>query len=170
MKRISPKVQRAGSRLLLLLTILMSGRALAQTPDSNARSQLLREYAGSDNWYALLKNPKVWPQLQRLLGKDLPHLQENLSVSGAVDVVGGDLSVSGNAPHQGTVEEAVVCVNSYNLEVNAAVFSKGTITAYSRTKNYNDLSRCIKSWITLVNSERRDLVSQPKNVRMARGM
>ena len=132
MKRISPKVQRAGSRLLLLLTILMSGRALAQTPDSNARSQLLREYAGSDNWYALLKNPKVWPQLQRLLGKDLPHLQENLSVSGAVDVVGGDLSVSGNAPHQGTVEEAVVCVNSYNLEVNAAVFSKGTPAEYCR--------------------------------------
>jgi len=160
---------RASSSGLLLLIILAPGLALAQRSDPGAGKHLLREYAGSDNWYALLRNPRIWPQLQRLLGRELRHLQDNLDVTGAVDVVGGDLSVSGNAPHQGTVEEAVVCVNSYTLQVSAAIYSKGYITAYSRAGAYSDLSRCIKSWITLVNSERRDMITRPRNVRMAGG-
>jgi hypothetical protein len=155
--------------LALLLALLVSGLALAQSPDPNAGKQLLRELAGSDDWDALLRHPKVRPQLQQLLGAALPHLRANLSVSGAVDVVGGDLTVNGNAPHQGTEEEAVVCVSTYNLEVSAAIYSKGVVTAYSRKKTYDELSRCIKDWVTLVNSKHLDRVQQPKNVRMAGG-
>jgi hypothetical protein len=151
----------------LLLMPLFSGVALAQTADTAEGSRMLRTYAGRYNSDALLRNPKVSAQLKALLGPELPHLMNNLNVSGAIDVVGGDLTVNGNAPHEGTEEEAVVCVSTYNLEVSAAVLSKGAITAYSRTKNYDDLSRCIKDWITLANSEHRDRAYQPKNVRMA---
>jgi len=162
-------LRRALLRLTLLLTLLVSATAGAQRADPDAGKHLLREYAGSDNSYGLIKSPQIWPQLQRLLGRELRHLQANLDVSGAVDVVGGDLSVSGNAPHQGMVEEAVVCVNTYNLEVSAAIYSKGVVTAYSRSKNYDDLSRCIKTWITVANSERRAFLRQPRNVHMVAG-
>jgi hypothetical protein len=151
------------------MTLLASCLALAQNADPNLGKQLLQQYAGSDDWNALYKHPKIFPQLQRLLGPNLSHLRGNLDVSGSVDVVGGDLSISGNAPHMGTEEEAVVCVSTYNLEVSAAIFSKGTITAYSRGKTYDNLSRCIKDWVTLVNSQHRDRMEQPKNVRLAGG-
>jgi hypothetical protein len=149
--------------------VLLAGSAAAQTADPNAGTRLLREYAGSDDWSGLLRQPKIRAQLQELLGKDLPHLMANLDVSGAVDVVGGDLTVNGNAPHQGTEEEGIVCVNTYSLDVSAAIFSKGIITAYSRKKTYDDLSRCIKDWITLVNSRHRDRAYQPTNVHIAGG-
>jgi len=151
----------------LLLTLLASASGRAQAPDPAAGKQLLREYAGNDNWSGLLQHPKIRPQLQQLLGAELAHLRRNLDVSGSVDVVGGDLSVDGNAPHQGTEEEAVVCVNTYNLAVSAAIYSKGNVTVFSNTKTYDNLSRCIKDWITLVNSQHRDRVNQPKNVRIA---
>lgn len=167
MKVFSPIDYGRATWLTLLLVLFVSGVALAQSPDPNAGKQLLLELAGSDDWDALLRHPKVRPQLQQLLGAALPHLRDNLNVSGSVDVVGGDLTVTGNAPHQGTEEEAVVCVSTYNLEVSAAIYSKGIVTAYSRKKTYDELSRCIKDWVTLVNSKHRDRVQQPKNVRMA---
>jgi hypothetical protein len=169
MKVFSPVDHGGGSWLALLLVLLVSGLTLAQSPDPNAGKQLLRELAGSEDWDALLRHPKVRPQLPQLLGAALPHLRANLNVSGSVDVVGGDLTVNGNAPHQGTEEEAIVCVSTYDLEVSAAIYSKGIVTAYSRKKTYDELSRCIKDWVTLVNSKHGDRVRQPKNVRIVSG-
>ncbi len=169
MKNITVTKLATVAWLAVILAIFASGSAFAQKPDPTTGKQLLHEYAGNDNWNGLLRHPKVWPQVQQLLGKELRHLQNNLDVSGAVGVDGGDLTINGNAPHEGTVEEAVVCVNTYNLEVTAAIYSKGNITTYSHAKSYEDLPRCIKDWITLVNSGRRDLTNQPKNVRMAGG-
>jgi hypothetical protein len=166
-KVFSPIDHGRAAWLALLLAHLVCGSVLAQSVDPNAGKQLLRELAGSDDWDALLRHPKIRPQLQQLLGAALPHLRNNLAVSGSVDVVGGDLTVNGNAPHQGTEEEAVVCVSTYNLEVIAAIYSKGIVTTYSRKKTYDELSRCIKDWVTLVNSKHRDRVQQPKNVRIA---
>jgi len=166
MKPSSPRRTRA-SRLALFLSLLLPAAAFAQSSSLDVGKQLLREYAGNDNWRGLLHHPKVWPQLQKLLGPQLAHLQANLDVSGAVDVDGGDLTVRGNATHQGGEEEAVVCVNTYNLDATAAIHSKGTITVFSRAKSYEELSRCIRDWITLVNSGRRDLTYQPRNVRLA---
>ena len=153
----------------LLGAVLVSGAGRVESPGPNIGKQLLRDYAGNDNWSGLLKDPKVWPQIQKLLGPQLHHLEQNLDVSGAVDVVGGDLNINGNAPHQGTEEEAAVCVNTYNLEASAAIYSKGSITIFSRANSYDGVSRCIKDWITLVNTQHRDRMSQPKNVRLAGG-
>jgi hypothetical protein len=138
----------------------------AQNPNQAIAKQLLQKYAGSDDWQSLYAHPKVLPQLQKLLGPELRHLRNNLEVTGSVDVVGGDLTINGNAAHQGTEEEAVVCISTYNLEANAAIFSKRTVTIYSHASSYEYLSRCIKDWITLVNSQHRDRTIQPKNVRI----
>ena len=77
--------------------------------------------------------------------------------------------MNGNAPHEGTEEEAAVCVSTYNLEVTAAIYSKGVVTVYSAKTSYDDLPRCIKDWITLVNSRHRDRAYQPGNVHIAGG-
>ena len=152
----------AAASMLVILSVALS---LAQAPDATGK-QLLLKYTDSDDTDTLLHHPQVRPQLQKLLGTELPHLEENLDVSGPVDVVGGDLSIAGNAPHKGTEEEAVVCIGTYRLVVSAAIYSKGSVTVFSQTASYDDLPRCIKDWITLVNSEHRDRVSQPKNVRI----
>jgi len=146
-----------------------SAGALAQGPADRPGAELLRQFAGSDDTDAFLGHPRIRPQLEQLLGTELEHLEDNLNVRGSVDVVGGWLSVDGNAPHQGTLEEAVVCVSPYNLQVSAAILSNGTITAYTRGGTYDNLPRCIKDWITLANSQHRDRLWQPPNVRMAEG-
>ena len=81
---------------------------------------------------------------------------------------GGVLSLSGNAPHGGTEEEAVVCVVPHGPVVQAAILSKGTVTAYSAGGTYDSLLICVKDWITQVNSQHVDRMQQPKNVRLVK--
>lgn len=94
----------------------------------------------------------------------------NLNVKGDVDLINGTLSLSGNAPHQGTEEEAVVCVTPLNMtvEVEAAILSKGAVTVFTRTEKYEAATLCIKDWIMLANSGHVGRVEQPANVRVAK--
>jgi hypothetical protein len=45
--------------------------------------------------------------------------------------------------------------------------SGGAITVYARAGGYDEVSRCIKDWITKANSRHRDRLAQPGNVRLA---
>jgi len=151
-----------------LLLLIPTGTVSAQSISSGLSlgNELLRQYAGSDDTDSLLRHRDVRPQLLRLLGSELAHLENNLFVRGSVDVVSGALALQGNEPHLGTEEEAVVCIATYDLQVSAAIFSKGKIAVYSRDGSYDNLPRCIKDWITVVNSARVDRMVQPRNVQM----
>jgi len=81
-------------------------------------------------------------------------------------LIHGILSLSGNAPHQGTEEEAVVCVVPFNMMVEAAILSKGTVTLFTRAEKYENTTLCIKDWITLANSRHVDRIERPANVRV----
>lgn len=116
----------------LAIAFLLPRLCMAQNSPLTPGQQLLRTYAGSDDTDAFLNEPKVRDGLKALLGDELSHLLDNLNVKGSVDLIGGQLSLDGNAPHMGTEEEAVLCVSTYNLEVSAAILSGGIITAYSR--------------------------------------
>jgi hypothetical protein len=161
---LSPRLSVA-----LLSVLLVAAAIPAQSPDRAVGAELFRQFAGSDDTDAFLGHPGIRRQLERLLGPQLEHLQDNLNVRGSVDVIGGWLSVDGNAPHQGTLEEAVVCVSPYNLQVSAAILSQGSITAYTPGGTYDNLPRCVKDWITLANSGHKDRLEQPQNVSMAPG-
>ncbi len=141
---------------------------LAQNAEAAART-LTAKYAGSLDADALLREPAVREQLKTLLGAQLPQLERNLGVRGQIDLIGGALSVSGNAPHKGGQEEAVVCVSPFGPKVQAAIHSNGRITAFAAASNYDALFRCIKDWVTQVNSGHRDRLRKPKNVQIARG-
>lgn len=155
---------RTAARIALLCVgTLLVGAAAAQEKEAAA---MRSRWAGSDDTDHFLKEPPVRSELQRLLGAQRGHLERNLNVAGSVDLVGGALQLSGNAPHQGTEEEAVVCVIPPGKVVEAAIFSRGAVTVFAKDAQYDYVSRCIKDWITLVNSRHAARINQPRNVRV----
>ncbi len=154
-------------RLVLLLCVLPGSAVSADNPAGSGGHAMQQKYAGSYDTDAFLNEPAVRTSLARLLGGQLQHLLDNLDVRGEVDLVSGSLSLSGNAAHSGGIEEAVVCVSTYDGSVSAAVFSNGIITVYAQHPDYVAQGLCIKDWITLVNSGHRDRSTQPANVRFA---
>jgi hypothetical protein len=149
---------------LLALLVLAPLGAAAQP----ATRPLLKKVIGNPDSGALLREPAVRAQLEAMLGKQLPKLMRNLEVRSDAELIGGSLTVSGNAPHQGTEEEAVVCVADFGPVpvVEAAIFSKGKVTIFSKAAQYEFLMRCTKDWVTQVNSGHRDRFTQPKNVQL----
>jgi hypothetical protein len=142
----------------------------AMEREAQARA-LLAKYTAAparDDTDGFLKEPAVRAQLQRVAGNQLPRLMQNLEVRTSIDLVGGGFRISGNAPHQGTEEEAVICVNPFGPVVEAAIFSRGRITVFATAEQYEYLTLCVKDWITQVNSGHRDRFTQPKNVTVQR--
>lgn len=142
----------------------------AQSDEAAARARAMRamivKWAGNYDTDAFLRLPAVRTELQKLLGPELDHLMHNLNVRGAVDLSGQTLSINGNAPHQGTEEEAIVCVGAGSMAVEAAILSKDSVTVYTRAGGYDFVSLCIKDWITLANSRHAERFAQPSNVRV----
>jgi hypothetical protein len=137
-------------------------------PAQDAARPLLKKYIGNRDTDALLKEPSVRAPLEAMLGKQMPQLLRNLNVRGEVELVGGALALSGNAPDKGGEEEAVVCIADQGPTplVEAAIFSKGKVTVYAKGPQYEFAMTCIKDWITQVNSGHRDRMTQPRNVQL----
>ena len=159
------------TRLCIVLVAMMgmvgvlASAGVAQSDEATQRT-MIAKWAGSYDTDAFLRQPEVHTELQKLLGSELEHLMHNMNVRGAVDLSGQTLSVNGNAPHQGTEEEAIVCVTLGSMTVEAAILSKKTVTVYMRAEKYEYASICIKDWITLANSRHADRFEQPSNVRV----
>lgn len=152
--------------LWLPCACLFSAVLSADGPTMATGKDLQRQYVGSYDTDALLREPLVSDELQRLLGAELPHFLANLNVRGSVDLVSGALSLSGNAVHYGGEEEAVLCVAAYDGAVSAAILSGGAISIYSSAPDYQSQNLCIKDWITQVNSGHRDRFAPPSNVKL----
>lgn len=154
---------------LALLGVLVLAAAAADPPPKIDGQKLKESFAGSADTDAFLRDPGVRAELKLLLGGSIARLEDNLSVRGEVDLVGGQLMLVGNAPHGGAEEEAVVCVAVYDGAVNAAILSAGVITVFTKSVDYASLPLCIKDWVTQVNSGHRDRFAKPSNVRRANG-
>ena len=150
----------------LLVGMMSTVAVFAGSQPAGEGQSLLRRYVGTNETDQLLREPWVKIELGRLLGSQRQHLERNLDVRGAVDLIGGHLSVSGNAPHQGTEEEGVVCIGTYKIEVHAAIYSRGEVSVFTRAEKYESLPICVKDWITQVSSGHRDRLTQPKNVQV----
>lgn len=167
MRNKMPRLLTVAVPFAVLSSVGFAGPASSADPDAAAKAFVAR-YVATWEVDALLEDPVVKPELDSLLGPALGTLKRNLGVTGGVEYIGGALSVRGNASHQGTEEEAIVCIQPYGqpLRVHAAIFSKGTVTVFTREKRYSFLTECIKDWITLVSSRHANRATQPKNVRM----
>jgi hypothetical protein len=157
------KTQTLHTSVLALLLLLPMGAA-AQAPTR----PLLKKYIGNPDTDALLKEPAVRSQLEAMLGKQLPTLIRNLNVKGEVELSNGALALSGNAAHKGGEEEAVVCIADQGPVpyVEAAIYSKGKVSVFTKSAQYDGVMLCVKDWITQVNSGHRDRMAQPKNVQL----
>jgi hypothetical protein len=155
-----------GMGALMAAALLAVADSHAQSGDAAAQA-FLKRYAGSYDTDAFLREPAVRSGLQKLLGRDLPKLEQNLEVRADVGLVGGSLSLAGNASHGGGEEEAVVCVAPSGRNVEAAIYSRGRVTAYGGGGRYDNLTLCIKDWITLARSQHVDRLKQPGDVSMA---
>ena len=139
----------------------------AQADEASQRA-MIAQWAGNYDTDAFLREPAIHTELQKLVGSELEHLMHNLNVRGSEDLNGQTLSVNGNAPHQGTEEEAIVCVLPGRPAVEAAIFSKGVVTVFTHAQSYEYTSLCIRDWITLANSQHADRFVKPANVSLAR--
>jgi len=172
---ISPRVQVPQWRALALMAcaavaavaLLAATGALAQTGSAPTRA-LMKKYVGTPNSHEMLKEPTVRPQLEAMLGKQLPTLMRNLDVRGDVDLIGGALAINDNANHKGGEQEAIVCISDFGPVplVEAAIYSKGRVTIFTKAPQYEYLMLCVKGWVTQVNSGHRDRMTQPKNVQV----
>lgn len=155
---------------IVALAVLAATGALAQ-PGAAPTRLLMKKYIGNPDTDALLKEPGVRAPLEAMLGKQMPQLLRNLNVRSDVELIGGALALSGNAPHKGGEEEAIVCIADHGPtpHVEAAIFSKGRVTVYAKAPQHEYLMRCVKDWITQVNSGHRDRMTQPKNVQAVAG-
>jgi hypothetical protein len=154
----------------LSLAPLLAPRDARSGASTDPVRDRIARYVGTWDVDALLEEPAVRDPLAALLGPRRSVLDENLSVNGGVEYIGGAFAVMGNAPHRGTQDEAIVCIQLAGGEprVHVALFTKGEVTVYTREERYEYVTHCIKDWITLVNSGHRDRLTKPANVRMVR--
>lgn len=73
-----------------LLFVLFASTILAQTKNDFSH---LKQYGGDYYSDQVLDDAKVNPILKKMMGKEYKHLRDNLSVTGAVDVISGDLVI-----------------------------------------------------------------------------
>ncbi|MDX1438950.1 MAG: hypothetical protein R3284_03515 [Rubricoccaceae bacterium] len=141
------------------------------SPNANAQDACpgtlnhLLSVAGTYNHAQLFDDPAVSVGLDRLLGTELDHLKANVGVSGSVDLIACNLVISGNAEHQGGIEQGIVAVNLVSGAVAAGIYSDGLITVYVDGDNYYAVPLGIRDWLAVVNTDLRFRFELPANAR-----
>ena len=141
--------------LTALLLLSLSASAFAELGClERSKFPYLHKYIGSYETNAFMSEKAVSSKLQALVGKDLALVQRNLEVRGPIDLISCDLSVSGNAPHGGLDENAIVNFDLATGEIIVAVrsdSSKGEITVYSSSAEFITLPFSVKLWVFYIN-------------------
>lgn len=155
----------------ILFFIFMICSTFAQTKDDFSH---LKQFGGDYYSDQVLDDAKVNPILKKMMGKEYKHLRENLSVTGAVDVISGDLVIQGNADHKGGEEMGIFVLNLYSGLIRTAILSNGKITIYCskasdeyfKSTDFDSLPYSIKTWVAVVNYGLDKMLQKPANVTM----
>lgn len=153
--------------LTAILACFINNHVQAQ---SDKAEELIDRYVGTWDIDDFLAEKDIKNELDMLVGNQINKLTLNFSVSGAIEYQGGGLVISGNAPHRGTEEEAIVCVQAFgaDIKVHASIYSNEEILIYTRENDYRFLPTCVKDWVTLVNSKHVYRSKKPNNVLVIR--
>jgi hypothetical protein len=106
-------------------------------------------YVNTYDSQKLLDDPMVKPQLARILGPQLTHLESNVGVHGPLGVDGGGLTLSGNAEHLGGEEEGLVFVDLSSGGVYACLLTNGRFEVYGKQPKFDYLPDAVRHWIVL---------------------
>lgn len=171
------RTARPGRAAIAALGAVLAAAAVAGCPgpvpaeetSGTTETALVGRYVGGWDVEGLLSEPAIAAELEALTGNALAELERNLDVNAGVEYYGSALAVSGNAPHRGGEEEAIVCIQpTAPPKVHAGIHSRGRITVYTREARYEFLPTCVKDWITQVNSGHADRMRAPANVHLVR--
>ena len=112
---------------LLILAALPFGASAACIGKYAYLQSYAGNYIGDMN---LLAVPPVAARLAELPASLRRHFERNLDVAGPIDLIGCHLVLSGNAPHMGPEENAIVDLNLYSGAVTLAIHSRGRSDIY----------------------------------------
>jgi hypothetical protein len=109
------------------------------------------QYAGKMHPYDLLVNNKiVQSEVRKILKKDFLNFTDNISVASVGEVKDSYYIGQGNAPHQGTTENGILCIDLYNGEVYAAMLRKGEKIILYGLKNRESIPQPMAEWINYI--------------------
>ena len=99
----------------------------------NNLAGLVGKYPGeySNDNIDIFDKGAVAASLKTLLGPKMPVFQTNLSTVSPLQRAGRYFYLSGNAPHQGGVEQAYLMIDPTRREVQVGLWERGKLTVYS---------------------------------------
>lgn len=161
-----------------LAAVLLAGLLPATASAACAgKLSMLQPYAGqylAD--HGLLDAPALAAVLQRLPAGERLHLRRNLDVSGPIELAGCHLVVSGNAPHMGTEQDAMLDVDLASGTVIAAIHGGGRIDIHvladpgAPTPRWDALPRGLREWAVRADmgfpQQRPRNLAQPRSVHL----
>ncbi|TAM41685.1 MAG: hypothetical protein EPN32_07290 [Rhodanobacter sp.] len=164
---------RRGVQLLLVLAAI----PFAASATCGGKWANLQSYAGKyradDN---LLDAPTLAARLARLPGKERAHLQRNLDVSGPARLDACHLIVTGNAPHMGTEQDAMLEVDLASGVAIAAIHGGGRIDVYvladqvAAAPSWEALPKTMREWAVRADmgfpAQPPRNLAQPRSVRL----
>ncbi len=122
-------------------------RSAARQTDLKAT---LKPYVGEYANQKVLKHPIVHRLLADLVGlKKVKTIEHYTLAAGPVDMISGDVVVSGCAPHECSDKSAVVVIVPFTKKTHAAILQNSEIMIYSTEKTYHYLPDGLRNWITI---------------------
>ena len=136
-----------------LMLLALASLPFAASASCAGKLASLQSYAGMHRTgQDLLSAPDIEARLARLPGNDQLPLKRNLDASGPVQLDACHLVVSGNAPHMGTEQDAMLDVDLASGTVIAAIHAGGRIDIYvladpaSGAPRWDALPRAMREW------------------------
>lgn len=141
----SIKRLKAGGRALVrtfFLTVVLTSSQFVISPSlafaaCSGKFSTLSKYIGSDPG-EFLRVGDVSSRIQAVLGKSATQLLRNLEVSGSVGLIDCELTVEGNARHEGGEQNAILSFNIYNGATTAGILSGGKVTIFTSISSASD--------------------------------
>ncbi len=176
--RIAPCVAGGKTRLLVLIALVVTGMfpAAGLACGKDAKLAALVSYAGTyagDTPTALDADPVVSSRLQHLSASVRAELKRDLEVRGAVDLIQCHLALSGNAPHMGGEQNAILDVNLYSGAVTVALLDQGRIRIFldedpTAASGYQAVPYAVRLWAGMAAGGFNALNNPPPGVQLIR--
>ncbi len=99
-----------------------------------------------------LRDAAIKSRIQTLLGPAMRRFLESLQVSGPVALIDCELTVEGNAPHEGGIQNAILSFNLSNGAMTAGLLDHGRVTivtsevSATKPSNYSYLPAHVRDW------------------------
>lgn len=133
---------------------------------ANVKLNHLKEYIGTYEDTKIYSDKFISKKLNKLLGNELAHLKTNLSVRGPINFIDGELVIEGNAPHLGSIEDAILSISPYNGKISAAIHSNEKIIVYTEENDYRYLPISIKDVIAVWKTNMKFRFEPPEDIKI----